>query len=273
MGLLVGLLIGLVLGLTGAGGSVFAVPLLILLMGLSMPTAVDLALGAVAVSAFYGSIRNGSQRLVLWWPAILLASGGVLFAPLGKWLGNQVPELWLLLGFNVLALIIAIRMWRSARSNPADARVLRASAGFDAEEPANLCRFSSTGQFELRLPCITGLLFGGIMVGLLSGLFGVGGGFLIVPLLLALSHVGMARAVATSLVIITLISGSGFVSHLWLSPVSVDLELLAWLAAGGIAGMVLGQMVGHKVGGAKLQQMFAFSLIAVSLGSLFTFLQ
>ncbi len=270
MGLLVGVLIGLVLGLTGAGGSVFAVPLLILLMGLPMADAIGLALGAVAVSALYGSIRNGSQRLVLWWPAILLAAGGSLVAPLGKWLGNQLPELWLLLGFNVLALIIAARMWLGARRNPANARILRANTGFGAEAPTSLCRLSPKGQFELRLPCISGLLVGGISVGLLSGLFGVGGGFLIVPLLLALSQVAMAQAVATSLVIITLISGSGFVSHLWLSPASVDTGLLIWLAVGGIAGMVLGQLVSHKIDGARLQQGFAFSLMAVALGSLFT---
>lgn len=270
MGLLVGLLIGLVLGLTGAGGSVFAVPLLILLLDLPMADAVGLALGAVAVSALYGSIRNGSQRLVLWWPALFLAIGGVLFAPLGKWLGNQLPELWLLVGFNALALVIAARMWLGARRNPSNARILRANAGFGSEAPTNLCRLSPKGQFELRLPCISGLLVGGISVGLLSGLFGVGGGFLIVPLLLALSQVAMPQAVATSLVIITLVSGSGLVSHLWLSPSSVDLTLLAWLSAGGIAGMVMGQLIGHKIDGARLQQVFAFSLIAVSLGSLFT---
>lgn len=272
MGLLVGLLIGLVLGLTGAGGSVFAVPLLILLLGLPMADAVGLALGAVAVSALYGSIRNSSQRLVLWWPALLLAGGGVLFAPLGKWIGNQLPELWLLLGFNALALIIAARMWLGARRNPTNARILRAHTSWEPEEAANLCRLSSTGHFELRLPCIGGLVFGGVAVGLLSGLFGVGGGFLIVPLLLVLSQVSMAPAVATSLVIITLISSSGFVSHLWLSPVGIDINLLAWLSAGGIAGMVMGQLIGHKVDGAKLQQLFAFSLTVVSLGSLFSFL-
>lgn len=270
MGLLVGLLIGLVLGLTGAGGSVFAVPLLILLVGMPMTDAVGLALGAVAVSALYGSIRNGSQRLVLWWPAILLAAGGALFAPLGKWLGNQLPEFWLLLGFNVLALIIATRMWLGARRNPANARILRANAGFGAEAPTDLCRLSPKGQFELRPPCIGGLLIGGVAVGLLSGLFGVGGGFLIVPLLLVLSQVGMAQAVATSLVIISLISASGFVSHILLSSAGVDLNLLIWLAVGGIAGMVLGQLVSRKIDGARLQQLFAFSLIAVSLGSLFT---
>lgn len=271
MSLIVGLLIGLVLGLTGAGGSVFAVPLLMLLLDQSMPDAVGLALGAVAVSALYGSIRNGSQRLVLWWPAILLSAGGVLCAPLGKWLGNQLPELWLLLGFNALALIIAARMWLGARRDPANAGILRANVSFSTEQPTNLCRLSPRGQLELRLPCTTCLLVGGVAVGLLSGLFGVGGGFLIVPLLLRVGQVGMAQAVATSLVIITLISASGFVNHLWLSTGEVDLSLLALLGVGGCGGMILGQLLSRKMNGSWLQQLFAFSLIAVSLTSLFTF--
>src|SRR5690625_2461659 len=85
---LIGVLIGLVLGLTGAGGSVFAVPLLILLAGFSMTDAVGLSLGTVAASTIYASVRSGlQQHTILWKPGAILALVGAVSAPLGKWLG------------------------------------------------------------------------------------------------------------------------------------------------------------------------------------------
>ncbi|HEY0892738.1 MAG TPA: TSUP family transporter, partial [Cellvibrio sp.] len=98
----------------------------------------------------------------------------------------------------------------------------------------------------------------------LSGLLGVGGGFLIVPLLLALSAVSMMQAVSTSLFIIALISSSGFMSHLVMSS-NNDWSLLGLVAAGGVIGMVLGQAISHKIANALLQQIFAASLLVVCL--------
>jgi len=267
MVLLIGLIIGLVLGLTGAGGSVFAVPLLMLMGGLSMGDAVGISLGAVAASTLYGSIRNWRGKNILWVPGVILAVTGAFTAPLGKWLGMQIPELWLLVGFNALAIIIALRMWLSATRTPERARVVRAG-NFSAEpSPGLLCNLSKTGQFELRPRCVSGLVIGGTLVGLLSGLFGVGGGFLIVPLLLALSPISMAQAVSTSLIIIAVISGSGFVSHL-----VMDQELSGWVLAlvglGGVLGMMLGQAISHKIANAMLQKLFSICLIAVSITTL-----
>lgn len=271
--LLIGMIIGLVLGLTGAGGSVFAVPLLMLMAGMPMADAVGISLGAVAASTLYGSLRNLLQKNaapVLWKPGIILASAGALSAPIGKWLGLQLNELWLLTGFTLLAGVIALRMWISANKNPAAASVVRAGNFADTPSPGLICRMSQTGQFELRPRCVSGLLIGGLFVGLLSGLFGVGGGFLIVPLLLALSAVSMSQAVSTSLMMIALISSSGFISHLLLGT-SHELTAnshwvtLGLVAIGGVAGMVVGQAVSHKIANALLQKIFAVSLIIVCI--------
>ena len=265
--LIIGMIIGLVLGLTGAGGSVFAVPLLMLLAGMPMADAVGISLGAVAASTIYGSLRNVMQKKsapVLWKPGVILAGAGALTAPLGKWLGLQVPELWLLSGFGVLAVFIALRMWLSASKNPDSASVVRAGNFAQTPSPGLLCSLSASGHFELRLRCVSGLLIGGLLVGLLSGLLGVGGGFLIVPLLLALSAVSMAQAVSTSLLIIALISSSGFISHLLMSG-SNDWSLLGLVAGGGVIGMVLGQAISHKIANALLQKIFAISLLVVCL--------
>ena len=261
--LVIGVLIGLVLGLTGAGGSVFAVPLLMLLAGLPMSSAVGISLGAVAASTIYGSLRNIRGKNILWLPGIILAGSGAVTAPFGKWLGIQTPELWLLLGFNGLAIVIGLRMWLSATRSPEAASIVRAGNYTSTSSAGLLCNFSKTGQFELRPRCVSGLAIGGGFIGLLSGMFGVGGGFLIVPLLLILSPISMAQAVSTSLLIIAVISSSGFISHLLMSS-SNDWSLIGIVALGGALGMMLGQMISHKIANAMLQKIFAFALLIVS---------
>lgn len=264
--LLIGLLIGLILGLTGAGGSVFAVPLLLLLGGLSMSDATGISLGAVAATTLYASMRNYFSRAapnVLWKPGLILAISGALTAPLGKWLGMHLHELWLISGFCLLAVVIAIRMWFGAQHNPDSTKIVRAGNFSNTPTPEHLCNLNPTGQFELRPRCVSGLFIGGLVVGVLSGLFGVGGGFLIVPLLLALSAVTMAQAVSTSLFIIALISSSGFISHL-LMRTTPHWSWLLFVATGGVMGMMIGQAVSHKVANVLLQKLFAVSLLVVT---------
>lgn len=265
--LAIGILIGLVLGLTGAGGSVFAVPLLILLAGLPIHDAIGISLGAVAITTLYGSLRNFFQKQtpsVLWKPGIILATTGVLIAPLGNWVGLQLPPNWLSSSFSVLAFMIAINLWIKAKRDPQSTQIVRAGNFSQIESPAHLCNLNPTGQFILRPRCVSGLLFGGIVTGFLSGLFGVGGGFLIVPLLLALSAVTMAQAVSTSLLIIALISGSGFVSYLAFTE-SLAWSALIYLAVGGIFGMVLGQIFSQRIANALLQKIFSIGLVVASL--------
>lgn len=272
--LAIGLMIGLILGLTGAGGSVFAVPLLMLMAGLPIADAIGISLGAVAATTLYGTARNLVQKKatpVLWKPGIILASVGAVSAPGGKWLGLQLPELWLISSFSLLAVIVAARMWLSAAKNPDAASVVRAGNFTQIPSPDALCTLSKSGQFELRPRCVSGLLIGGLFVGLLSGLFGVGGGFLIVPLLLALGAVTMAQAVSTSLVIIALISTAGFASHLVFAG-TIPWYLLGLVVAGGIIGMVIGQMISHKIANALLQKIFAVGLLVVAITTLLRFL-
>lgn len=268
MVLLIGLLIGLVLGLTGAGGSVFAVPLLVLLTGMPITEAAGISLGAVAASTLYGSVRNSlknqSNQSILWLPGAILALVGAVTAPFGKWLGLQIPEMILLTSFSLLAMVIAVRMWRGATRDPDAARVVRAGNFANTPQPDLLCNLSHTGQFELRPRCVSGLLVGGVLVGLLSGLFGVGGGFLIVPLLLVLSPISMMQAVSTSLVIIAAVSASGFASHLLMANQN-DWSLLGLVAIGGVLGMMLGQAISHKIANALLQKIFAASLLVIAL--------
>lgn len=260
----IGVFIGALLGLTGAGGSVFAVPLLLLVAGFSLPQATALSLGTVALSCAYGTLRNGYKGNVLWRPAFILAVCGMATAPLGQWLAGQMPPVWLQWGFSALALVIALRMWLSAQRRPEDTQWVRASMPGSTEAVAWMCRFSTSGRFELRPKCVGALVAGGAGVGLLSGMFGVGGGFLIVPLLLALSPISMTHAIGASLFIITLVSGVAFASY------ALQGHLPAWpflaqVVAGGIAGMLLGQISSRYLAGPVLQKAFAVALVMTSV--------
>lgn len=266
--LIIGAAVGLVLGLTGAGGSLFAVPLLMLGLGLATGEATGLALGAVAVSALWGVVSRLPRGDIVWLPALVLSISGALLAPAGRLLAVQLPDQVLMGGFVVLVLWVAARMWRQAQREPAAASVTRASAGakvFEAEQP--LCRFSPSGRLEMRPSCLMGILLGGAITGLLSGLFGVGGGFVIVPLLVLLTGLSMGAAVATSLAVIAVVSTSGFASYLWLGE-SMNYGLLAWLSGGGVLGMIAGSLLALRLAGPRLQRLFVIMMLIVTAGAL-----
>ena len=266
--LIIGIVIGLVLGLTGSGGSVFAVPLLIVLAGVSIEHAIGLSLATVAASAIFGTVKLRTKQPVMWLPAIILSLSGVLAAPVGQWAGSQLSVLVLTLCFVVLASTIAILMWRKAMQCPDSATITRASDLSNSHSGAATCRLSPNGQFKLKPRCMIGLVIGGLIVGLLSGLLGVGGGFIIIPLLLFLSQVTMQQAVSTSLVVISVISTVGFISYLFIhhsSDKTLAYPLLSWLVGGGIIGMFLGQILTNKIADARLQKSFAIALFLMAL--------
>jgi uncharacterized membrane protein YfcA len=260
---LIGLIVGLVLGLTGAGGSIFAVPLLLLFTASTASDAMGMALGAVCASALFGAVIQ--RKFVLWRPALILAVTGMLTAPFGKQLASSLDQQLLLLGFSVLATTIAVRMLISAHTQPKNAEFVRARIPSDSETREEaLCPFSSTGKLLLKPKCLAGLSIGGIAVGFASGLFGVGGGFLIVPLLLRLNILSMQTAVASSLVAIALISGSGFAFHLISAADTPWLPLLALIFT-SVLGMQLSAHFSKKISGKTLQQGFALLLLITAI--------
>ena len=266
MSVAIGLIIGAVLGLTGAGGSIFAVPLLILFATMAPSEAMGVALGAVTVSALLGAAAQ--HKSVLWTPAIILAAGGILAAPLGKYFSLRINDTLLIGGFFLIAIFIAVRMLVSAIRQPEFARHLRANL-VDAPliHESLACRLSPTGEFQLKPRCLGGLSFGGAAIGFASGLFGVGGGFLIVPLLLYLSALSMQRAIATSLAVITLISASGFASHLILGGYA-ELGFVTEVLFGAVFGMLISQGVGTRLAGPVLQIIFSLLLFLVAIALL-----
>jgi uncharacterized protein len=244
--MLYGGIVGIALGLTGGGGSIFAVPLLLYAIGLPLREAVTVSLGVVGLTALYGA---GFQRsLVSWLPGIIFGIGGILGAPAGAWIGARLPQFWTLVLFAGLMVFIGVRMWRDRKTKPEVSRFT--------------CRRDTDGVLRLRWPCSAKLLFAGGTTGVLSGTFGVGGGFLVVPALLLVTAMPIERALATSLVCIALISASAFFSN-FLAIHNFPYVLAAWFLVGGALGMTLGASVKAYLSGPMLKRIFAVSIIGI----------
>lgn len=214
LGALSGVVVGLSLGLVGGGGSILAVPLLVHVVGVPMPhLAIGTSAVAVAVNAA-ASLANHARAGTVRWPcASVFAAAGVVGALGGARLGKMVPGEALLAAFAVMMLLVAALMLR--RREPAEARRVRLN--------------------RQNAPALAGA---GLGVGALSGFFGIGGGFLIVPGLVVATGMPMLQAVGTSLVAVTAFglttAGSYAASGL------VDWRLAAAFVAGGVVGSLAG---------------------------------
>ena len=171
--LLYGGIVGLSLGFTGGGGSIFAVPLLVYGLGLDFRSAVALSLAVVGLTAAYGAAIQAREGNVLWRAGAVLGLGGILSAPLGARIGTQMPERLSLLLFAALMAFIGLQMLR------------RKDAGLDGVPLSWMrCQREAGEKPRFSFSCAGKILGAGALSGLLSGIFGVGGGFLIVPALL-----------------------------------------------------------------------------------------
>lgn len=260
---LFGLLVGFSLGLTGGGGSIFAVPLLVYGLGMSAHQAVGVSLVVVGVTALAGALTRLRQGQVELKAALLFGGAGILSAPLGASVGRQLSPTFLLGGFAFLMLLVAARMWRQASRRPAETRFVRAGGETDSATDGPACRINPAGGLALTSRCALVLGLSGLLTGLLSGLFGVGGGFLIVPALVLAASLPMQRAVATSLLVIAIISVAGGVSH-WLAGRSFTLEVAGLFVLGGLGGMSLGGLLSRRLAGPTLQKIFAVSMVLVA---------
>ena len=261
-----GVLVGLALGLTGGGGSIFAIPLLVLGLGMAPREAITLSLAAVTLMAFTGVASGARSQLIEYRAAAIFAVAGLVTAPAGVLLANRLSDATLLGAFAALMLAVAVAMWRKASRAPDSTRVVRAS--FDSVETVTggpPCRINPENRsLRLTAPCSAVLSLAGLATGLLSGLFGVGGGFIIVPALTVITQLTIQRAVATSLLVIALIGTSGLVSGI-VSGRAFDPTVAGLFIAGGVAGMLAGRGLAGRVTGPTLQKTFAVMMVIVAL--------
>lgn len=242
IGLALGALIGVLLGLLGGGGSILAVPTLVYGMNLGVQEAIPMSLVVVATASAVGVLPKIRARQIRWRMAGIFAVAGIPGSIVGSALSRHLPDSALLIGFAVVMVVAGIRMLAD-QSNTGTACEVRA------------------GQVNWRR-CAPRSLGAGLAVGLLTGLFGVGGGFLIIPALVVVLGVEMSTAIGTSLLIIVANSIAGLFSHL--NGVSLDWSITAaFVGAAMLASLVAGYF-GTKIDTARLQRWFAYLVFAVA---------
>ncbi|WP_459558131.1 sulfite exporter TauE/SafE family protein [Lacunimicrobium album] len=258
--ILFGGVIGLSLGLTGGGGAIFAVPLLVYGLGTPPREAVGISLAAVGVTSIAGFISRLHKGEVELKTGLFFAVFGMMGAPVGTWLSRLFDDAVLLTMFAGLMLVVAGQLWRKAGSN----EVMAESRDRSCKTEEATCARDECGQLILTSPCALLLSIVGGMTGILSGLFGVGGGFVIVPALVLFSGMSMHRAVGTSLMVISLVSLSGIVS-LVQSGQQISWELTGLFIAGGLVGLLAGQLIGHRLSEKSLQRTFSIAILIVAV--------
>jgi len=260
LSLLFGVLIGLSLGLTGGGGAIFAVPLLVYGLGVSAKDAIVTSLAAVGTISAVGFVTYWKRGLVELRTGLLFAVAGMLGAPVGTWLASLISESALLLLFAGLMVVVSVRLWQQA----AGGRPESSLDGMNDCRDAPTCRRDAAGELILTSRCAFLLAVVGSVAGVLSGLFGVGGGFIIVPALVLFSGMAIHRAIGTSLMVIVLVSAAGLVSQ-WYAGRTASTDVTVWFVLGGTAGLLVGQQIGRRLPAPVLQKVFAVAILAVAL--------
>ncbi len=259
-----GCVVGFALGLTGGGGGVFAVPLLVFGLAIAPREAVGISLASVGGTALFGSLPRMVRGEVELRTGLLFAVAGMLGAPIGSYLSTLVPEQVLLTLFAVLMLVVAQRMWAKTKPKKPTTDDANPVTSDPTLPNRSVCQRDSDGKLGLTSKCAQLLGLVGLLTGVLSGMFGVGGGFVIVPALVLYSGMAIHQAVATSLFVIVLVSISGVASHLANgNPLSLDITLRFLL--GGFAGMWLGGIVAKRLNGPTLQKIFSIAVVLVAV--------
>lgn len=237
-------LIGMVLGLVGGGGSILAVPLLVYVVGVgSTHAAIATAAVAVTANALVSLAGHARAGTIKWQCALVFAAAGVVGAAVGAEIGKAFDGTRLLMLFGLLMVGVGLSMLRKRRSTAdPDVRLSRATA-------------------KVLLPRLVPL---GAGVGLTAGFFGIGGGFLIVPALIAATAMPFSYAVGTSLVVITALGLTTATSYA-LSGY-VDWSLTGLLVAGGVGGAGMGILLGRRLASHKALFERAFVVLVVAVG-------
>lgn len=237
-------LVGFTLGLVGGGGSILAVPLLVYVVGVESPhVAIGTSAVAVAVSAAANLAGHARANTVKWRCALVFAAAGVVGALFGAQLGKMIDGGKLLALFGLLMVIVGASMLvpRKAAGNPEIALTFK------------------------TMPRLLPLLIGfGLLVGALSGFFGIGGGFLIVPGLIGATTMPLLNAIGSSLVSVTAFGLATAASYAWSGL--IDWQLVGLFIIGGVFGGLLGIRLGKSLSGHKRALTLTFSSIVMAVG-------
>ena len=269
-----GLLIGVALGALGGGGSILAVPALVYVVGLEPKSAVTTSLVIVGVTALGGMVGHLQAGRVRVGAGLWFGLAGVAGSLLGSRLNRAVDPKVLLVAFSGVMMIAAWRMWASARGR--DRVLAKATAATpgsvamvepltpDPSLPTLMTPTRKTGQRNLRqtVSLVAGVIAAGTVVGFMTGFFGVGGGFIIVPALVLALRFDMPIAVGTSLLVIAINSGTALATRL--ATTGVDWRVAVPFTIAGLVGALTGNHLASRAPSSTLIRWFAALLVAVA---------
>jgi hypothetical protein len=237
-----GLTIGILLGLLGGGGSILAVPALVYGVGTPLAVAVPTSLLVVGVSSATAVLPRLRQGQVAWRIAGVFGTAGAGAAFAGAAVNRLLDPRVVLVGFAALMVAAGVRMLRE-----------QLPVGGDCALPG--------GGVNWR-GCLPKAIGSGVVVGFLTGLFGVGGGFLIIPALVLLLGLPMTVAVGTSLVIIVINSVAGFAAHA--GDAALDHRIALAFTAAAVVGSLASARVAARLPAERLRRWFAYLVFAVA---------
>jgi len=249
IGFLGAVLMGLSLGLLGGGGSILTVPILVYLFGQDPVTATGLSLFIVGTTSAAGIFSHHKQGNIEWRTASVFGAASIVSVFITRhWLVPALPDPLIHLGtiqigkgtsiLGLFAIVMLISAWSMIRGR----RSLQPEANGQRHLPS--------------------LLLIGLFVGLLTGVLGAGGGFLIVPSLVLLAGVEMKRAIGTSLLLITVNSYIGFLGDQHVHLADYATILLPFLAL-AVLGILIGSRLSKRIGNAKLRPAFGWFVLAM----------
>jgi uncharacterized membrane protein YfcA len=234
--LVAAILIGVILGLLGGGGSILTVPVLVYIAGLPAREAIAMSLFVVGITAAIAVIRHARAGHVRWRTGLIFGLAAMTGAYAGGRVAGYIPGRWLLAGFAIMMVATAVAMLRGRRDRT------------DRPMPH-------------ELPIARGLV-DGVVVGLITGVVGAGGGFVVVPALVLLGGLPIAAAVGTSLLVIAMNSTAGLLGYL--SSVHINWGLALAVAGAAVVGSVLGGRLAGKIGQDALRRAFGWFVVVMA---------
>ena len=255
-----GIVVGLLLGLASAGGGTLAVPLLVFGLSLGIAQAGPVALLAITLSAGIGALIGLREKVLRYRAAVLMSICGLLFFPPGLWLAQRIPNTPLLFLFGILLLFISIRLYIDA--------IREAHGTQNTNITPSPCQLNeSIGALIWTSSCAMALAMAGAVAGFLSGLLGIGGGFIIVPALKKFTNLPIKTISATSLGVLAIISGGGTLMSAMAG--SMPWAIATPFAIGSVLGLLVGKALAKRITGPTVQQLFSVAAFMVALSLIY----
>ena len=254
IGYIASIFIGISLGLIGGGGSILTVPVLVYLFGIGAEMSTAYSLFIVGSTALVGGVRNASLGNVNYKTAVVFTIPAFIAVYATRaYLVPAIPEEIMTVGTYVLTKDIAIMVFFALVMLAASVSMIRNKREEEEDEDA-------TPQFN-----IPAILLEGTLLGVLTGIVGAGGGFLIIPALVLFAKLPMKKAVGTSLLIIAAKSLIGFIGDVQRYGDQIDWTLLLTVTAIAVFGIFVGIYLNNFIDGKKLKKGFGFFVLLMAV--------